>query len=83
MKKESNFVNVSVEYNAGCYDLLTGLRIWETDTDEGKFLRDTAMLVSLDDSGMDLNYMSTVQATYKLSDEDRAAYKFMFETELC
>jgi hypothetical protein len=83
MKKESNCVDVSIEYNAGCYDLLNGLRIWESETDTGRFLQQNGNLASLDRSEIDENYMSVIHVTYKLSNEDRAAYKFMFETELC
>ena len=83
MKDLNDFVSIAIDYNAGCYDLLTGLRIWENDTEVGKFLYKHGTLSTLDGNRIDENYMSVAYATYKLSKEDRAAYKFMFESNLC
>ena len=80
MNKEENVVKITIEYNAGKYDLMNGLRIWEMDTENGKFLSQFGSLISLEGGSMDMNYMATFEARYKLQPEDRVAYKFMFQS---
>lgn len=71
---------MSVYYNAGCYDTLTGIRIWEMDTDQGRFLSENGKMISLDSDEVDENYMSYAHVRYKLSTSDAAAYKFIYES---
>jgi hypothetical protein len=73
-------IPVKVYYNAGISDALSALREWEKYDSEGKFLKEYGDLIALENDPMDDNYMSYLYATYQLTDETHAGYKFYFKS---
>lgn len=80
MNKNKLVVTASVYYNAGCWDPINGLRIWETSDELGIFLKENGFLLSMEPPEVDEHYMATAEVRYLLNEESYTSYKLMFES---